>query len=71
MAFSHDKRGKEAQEERDGKRDSLGKDAERRSRVSELEREARRKANLLDPIFTQTFSLLPNPRDIQRLLELL
>ena len=53
MAFSHAKRGKEAraQEERDGKRDSLGKDSERRGRFVEAERVASQKESLLDRVF--------------------
>ena len=52
-AFSHAKRGKEAraQEERDGKRDSLGKDSERRGRFVEAERVASQKESLLDRVF--------------------
>jgi len=58
-------------EEQDGERDSLGKDAERRGRVAEPEREASWKESLLGVVFREIFLFLPNLKDIQRLLELL
>ena len=42
-------------EEQDGERDSLGKDAERRGRVAEPEREASWKESLLGVVFRDFF----------------